>query len=178
MSCPSTTYVTVRGTYCREPSFAGQRCVLSTMSASALWGANTRSGLQATRAAVARCGERVRLALESGPTAQSITSSVPKTDLHGTLSTPQLAVVHLVQASDVSPNKSRLSTKTRAVSVNSSVPDRSSLPRNQCRCRHVRAVTKPTGGRVRRRGPVRVHPASAHRRGARSPSATPRSREG
>jgi len=47
MSCPSTTYVTVRGTYCWEPSFAGQRCVLSTMSATTLWGANTRSGLRA-----------------------------------------------------------------------------------------------------------------------------------
>jgi hypothetical protein len=42
----------VRGrlrTYCWEPSIAGQRCGLSTMSATTLWGANTRSGLQATR---------------------------------------------------------------------------------------------------------------------------------
>src|SRR6516162_11443046 len=35
--------------YCWEPSFAGQRCGLSTMSATTLSGANTRSGLQVTR---------------------------------------------------------------------------------------------------------------------------------
>ena len=66
MSCPSTTYVTVRGTYCWEPSFAGQRCGLSTMSATTLWGANTRSGLQATRCYLRRRRGVSALSLEVG----------------------------------------------------------------------------------------------------------------